>query len=303
MWKSMHQDKSNNGLLYALAGFSCLTFGDAIIKSMGGQWPGTAVAALRYCIGALGLGIILWVKEGHKGFTVPMPKTQLMRGFGVSFATLCFFTAIFLMPLAEATAITYISPMIIAVMSSLFLNEREGKAAWIAIFAAFVGVIIILRPNVNLLGWTAFLPLLAAFFMAIMIIGNRKVANAGSPLQMQFLIAAIAALILVVAAFFGHLYGPSSLRVDVPDWTVFLRCTIVALTASFSHWLVYMSTTKTSAARIAPAVYIQVIIAFVLGILIFEDWPDLLSLLGTTIIISAGIYHWNNKRALETGRM
>jgi hypothetical protein len=82
-------------LVYALCGFALLSIGDAVIKSIAGAFPGTAVAALRYSIGAIGLGTLLFLKEGPQGFAFPMPKMQLLRGFSVAMATICFFCSIF----------------------------------------------------------------------------------------------------------------------------------------------------------------------------------------------------------------
>ena len=291
----------NSGLLLALTGFATLSLGDAVVKSIAGEWPGTAVAALRYIVGAFGLGMLLWMVEGREGFRMPMPKIQLLRGSMVALATLCFFSAIFLMPLAEATAIVFVSPMITALLSALFLGERASRATWIASIIAFVGVVIILRPNVALLGWAALLPLIAATGMAAMMIGNRKVAGTGSVLLMQFLIAAVAAPFLLAAAIIGHFSGYEPLTVTMPDWSIIARCAIVALTASFSHWLIYLGTTKASAARVAPAVYVQILMALALGMIIFGDWPDALSLAGSAIIIGAGVYLWNSKRTPEKG--
>ena len=291
----------NSGLLLALTGFATLSVGDAVVKSIAGEWPGTAVAALRYIVGAFGLGMLLWMVEGRAGFRMPMPKIQLLRGSMVALATLCFFSAIFLMPLAEATAIIFVSPMITALLSAVFLGERASRATWIASIIAFVGVVIILRPNVALLGWAALLPLIAATGMAAMMIGNRKVAGTGSVLLMQFLIAVIAAPFLLLAAIIGHFSGYEPLVVSVPDWTIVARCAVVALTASFSHWLIYLGTTKASAARVAPAVYVQILMSLGLGMIFFSDWPDALSLTGSAIIIGAGVYLWNSKRTPEKG--
>jgi drug/metabolite transporter (DMT)-like permease len=80
----------------------------------------------------------------------------------------------------------------------VFLKERTGPSKWIATLVAFGGVLLIMRPNVAELGWVAFLPLGAAFSMALMMIGNRAVSGAGSPLLMQFLVASIAVLSLSV---------------------------------------------------------------------------------------------------------
>lgn len=292
----MISSSSRSGLLYALCGFALLSIGDAVIKSIAGAWPGTAVAVLRYSIGAIGLGILLFLKEGRQGFSVPMPKVQLLRGFSAALATIFFFSSIFLMPLADATAIGFTSPMITAILSAIFLHERIHATKWVAIFVAFGGVLLIMRPNVIELGWVALLPLAAATSMALMIICNRAVAGTGSSLLMQFLLASTALPFIFSAAVIGHFSGIASLHVGVPDWTIVARCTLVALTASFAHWLIFMATTRASAAEIAPMTYVQLLIAIGLGIFIFGDWPDLTSLMGAGIIIASGLILWRGSR-------
>ena len=292
----MTSSSARSGLLYALCGFALLATGDAVIKSIAGAWPGTAVAALRYAIGAIGLGTLLFLKEGRKGFALPMPKVQLLRGFSVALATICFFSAIFLMPLADATAIGFTSPMITVIFSAIFLNERTRATKWLAIVIAFGGVLLIMRPNVAELGWVALLPLAAAMSMALVMMGNRAVAGSGSPLLMQFLVASIAVPFILCAAFIGHFSGVTTLHVGVPDWTIIARCTLVAVTASCAHWLLFMATTRASAAEIAPMTYIQLLIAVGLGIILFGDWPDLTSLAGAGIIIASGLILWRGAR-------
>ncbi|MBJ7254191.1 MAG: DMT family transporter [Sphingomonadaceae bacterium] len=292
----MTSSSARSGLLYALCGFALLSIGDAVIKSIAGAWPGTAVAALRYAIGAIGLGTLLFLKEGRQGFAMPMPKVQLLRGFSVALATICFFSSIFLMPLADATAIGFTSPMITAIFSAIFLHERTHATKWVAILLAFGGVLLIMRPNVAELGWVAVLPLVAAMSMALVIIGNRAVAGAGAPLLMQFLVASVAMPFVFSAAVIGHFSGVDALVVGMPDWTIIARCTLVAVTASVAHWLIFMGTTRASAAEIAPMTYVQLLIAIGLGIILFGDWPDLMSLAGAGIIIASGLILWRGSR-------
>ncbi len=285
------------GMAIALAGFAFLSVGDAIIKSIAGMWPGTAVAALRYCLGAAGLGMLLFCIEGKEGFRMPMPKIQLLRGFAVAIATMAFFSSIFLMSLADATAIQFTNPMITALLSAWLLGERAGRVTWIVTIIAFTGVLLVLRPNFLALGWPALLPVVAAVGMAFVMIGNRRVAGAGSALQMQFWIAAFAVPFLIAGTIAGHLSGFEPLRIAAPDWAVIWKCALVAVTASASHWLVYLGTTRASAAEIAPTVYVQIIVALLIGMAWFGDWPDLLSLLGAAIIIGAGLYLWRYRQA------
>lgn len=288
----MTSSSARSGLLYALCGFALLSVGDATIKTIAGAWPGTAVAALRYSVGALGLGTFLFVKEGRAGFAMPLPKVQLLRGFAVATATICFFSSIFLMPLAEATAIGFTSPMITAVLSAVILHERTNATKWLATLIAFGGVLLIMRPNVEELGWAALLPLGAALSMAFVMIGNRRVAGAGTPLLMQFLVASIAVPVILTAAILGHFSGIPALHVGIPDWTIVARCCVVAVTATSAHWLIFIGTTRASAAEIAPMTYVQLLFALVLGILLFGDWPDMTSLVGSGIIIASGLLLW-----------
>lgn len=291
-----NRDDPIGGLLFALAGFALLSLGDGIIKSVAGEWPGTAVSALRYAFGAAGLLVILLVVEGRRGIRCPMPWLQLARGAAIAFATIGFISAIFLMPLADATAIQFTSPMITAFLSAVLLKERLPRAAWVATAIAFLGVLLVLRPNVAAMGWAVLLPLMAALGISTMMVLNRMVAGAGSALLMQFLISGFATVVLVAAAWAGHLSGWDPLAVDVPSASVVGRCAIVAVTATASHWLIYLSTTRASAAVTAPMVYVQLLIALAIGMAYYGDYPDPAALAGAVLIVAAGLWFWRRQR-------
>lgn len=283
------------GLLFALSGFALLSLGDGVIKSIAGEWPGTGVSALRYAFGAFGLLVALLLVEGRAGLRCPMPWIQLGRGVAIGFATIGFISAIFLMPLAHATAIQFTSPMITALISALILAERMPRAAWVATALAFVGVLLVLRPNVGAMGWAVMLPLVAALGISVMMVLNRMVAGAGSALFMQFLISGFATGVLMLAALAGHLSGWEALRIDWPNWSVIARCALVGATATASHWLIYLSTTRAPAAITAPMVYVQLLIALLIGIVFYADWPDLTALGGAALIIGAGLWLWRRQ--------
>lgn len=278
------------GMLFALLGFALLSCGDGLIKSTAGQWPGMAVAALRFTLGAIGLGLVLLIREGPQGFRFPRPKVQLARGFFLAGATVTFFSSIFLMPLATATSIQFMAPLLTAVISSILYKERLSPGRWVATLIAFVGVMIVLRPSFADLGWAAFLPLAAAFGMSGLMMSNARAAGSGSVLLMQFLVAAVAAPLLILYAVLGHLSGVPSLQIGWPSWYVVIVCATVAVSASFSHMFVYLATARSSAATVAPMVYVQIIVAIAIGVVFYRDYPDLVALAGTGVIIASGIY-------------
>lgn len=282
--------------LFGLAGFALLSLGDSVIKSIAGEWPGTAVAALRFTLGAAGLGILLYWREGRAAFATPRLMLQIARGAALAWASLLFFLAIFAMPLAEATAIQFINPMLTALLSAALLGERIPPRVWAMILLAFAGVLMVLRPNVELLGWAALLPLGAALGMSALMMLNRMTASDVSPLAAQFHVALWASPFLIAAALAGHASGAAALVIGWPAPDVIARCAAVAVSASIAHALVYQATIRSSAAEIAPTVYVQILAATMIGMLWFGDWPDLPALIGTAIIIAAGLGLWYGRR-------
>lgn len=288
-----------SGLIYALCGFALLSCGDAVVKSMAGQWAPTAIAALRYVIGTLGLGLLLLMKEGPAAFRMPVPLAQFGRGAAVAVASIGFFSAIFVMPLASATALTFTSPMITGLLAAVLLGEPAKKETWIASAIAFAGVLIVLRPNLLAVGAAALFPLLSALGMSLLMIGNRFVAGRASGLAMQFYVALGASPVLIVASVGLHYSGIARFAIGWPEWSIVARCAVVAFSASCAHWLIYLGTTRAGAATIAPMTYVQLLVATITGWTFFHSHPDLWTLAGAMLIIAAGLYLWHAGRVRE----
>ncbi|MEO0589262.1 MAG: DMT family transporter [Pseudomonadota bacterium] len=289
------------GFAYAVAGFALLSCGDAVVKSMAGDWPPYAVAALRFSIGALGLSALLWRSEGAGAFVPAKPLLQFGRGLCLAMASMCFFSAIFIMPLAEAMAIGFLAPILLQLFAGVFLGERVPARVYALSLVALVGVAIILRPNLALLGWGALLPLVSAVFFALLMVLNRMSAGQSSALAAQVFVAAACAPILILASLGAKLSGVGSLDFGWPSWDIILRCAIVAVTASTAHWLAYIGTAKAGAAAVAPAIYVQMLVAVTLGWLVFDEAPDGWTLQGAAVIIVSGLAVWRDglRRAKE----
>ena len=293
---------ARSALLIALAGFFSLSVGDAVVKSMAGDWPGTAVSALRYTFGAVGLAIFVAWRNGRSGFVLPRPGLQFGRGLAVAFATICFFMGVMAMPLADATAIVFASPIITALLSPFVLKERTTRATLLATLLAFAGVLVVLRPNVTELGIVALYPLGAAFGMSWLMMLNRKAAGDAPVAVMQFLLAAVAAPLLVAAAVLLDLFGGPPFQIPVPSAAVVLKCLAVAIFATLGHTLIYAAVTRASAQVVAPMTYVQLLVAVGIGWSLFGDAPDLATLGGAGLIILGGLWLWRTQEAPRVAR-
>ncbi|KPL67102.1 hypothetical protein SZ64_02705 [Erythrobacter sp. SG61-1L] len=289
------------GLLWALAGFCTLSIGDAIVKGMAGQWSPVAMAATRYLVGTIGLAILLGSREGWQAIRLPSAKLQWLRGVAISCSAIGMFLAVWIMPLAEATTIAFTQPMITAMLAMIFLREPARPAAWIATAIAFVGVIIVLRPNFEALGWGVLFPLIGATGMAVTIIANRAVSGTAGVLAMQYYMSVTAMIFLIAATTVGHFSGIERFELVWPHWSVVARCAFIGVSATFAQWFIYMGTVKAGAGTIAPMTYGQLLMAVGLGWIFYNDIPDPVALLGAAIIIGAGLFLWwdSRRRALR----
>jgi drug/metabolite transporter (DMT)-like permease len=284
-------------LLLALAGFCSLSMGDALVKSMAGAWPAPAVSALRYVFGATGLALYVAFRFGRAGFVMPRPWLQAGRGAAVSVATLCFFLGVMAMPLADATAIQFTSPILTALLAPLVLGERTRPATWAATLLAFLGVLVVLRPNLVEIGLPALFPLGAALGMSWLMMLNRMTAGVAPVMVMQFLLAATAAPLLVAAAALLHLTG--LVEIAAPSSVVVLKCLGVAVFATTGHTLIFAAVERANASIVAPMTYVQLLVAAALGWLLFRDAPDAATFGGAALIIAGGLLLWTAQRVRE----
>jgi drug/metabolite transporter (DMT)-like permease len=293
------QPHARAALLIALAGFSSLSIGDALVKSMAGAWPAPAVSALRYAFGAIGLTLWVALSHGRAGFVMPRPVVQLGRGAAVTLATLCFFMAVMAMPLADATAIQFTSPILTALLAPFVLGERTQRSTWLATLLAFAGVLVVLRPNLLEIGSVALFPIGAAFGMSWLMMLNRMTAGLAPVMVMQFLVAIVAAPLLLAAAVLLHVTGV--VAIGWPSAVIALKCLAVACCATLGHTLIFAAVERASASVVAPMTYVQLLAAAGLGWLWFGDSPDAASLGGAALIVGGGLLLWRAQRAQDLG--
>jgi drug/metabolite transporter (DMT)-like permease len=280
----------------ALCGFALMNCGDAVIKSIAGAWSPLAVAALRYSIGAVTLGCWVYHREGLSGFRTRMPRLQLLRGMSMSLCTITYYCAIFVMPLADAAAISFVGPMLTVLLAGIVLHERVKPRTYLVIITSFAGVVLVLRPNLLALGPVALLPLFCAAMNSTYMIGNRLTIGDGSIIAQQFFVAAISSPLLIVATLVGHFSGLPGFALTLPAWHVVARCALVAGSATAAHWLVFRATMLVGPGTIAPTIYVQILVATVIGWSFFDNQPSLSTLAGIAVIVASGLYLWFTSR-------
>jgi len=184
-------------------------------------------------------------------------------------------------PLADATAILFVAPLVMTALSVPLLRERVGIHRWIAVVVGFIGVLIITRPGYGGFGLSAAILVAGACLSALYQLLTRVLRATETPEAMIFYTAFIGTLVAAVALPFDWV-AP-----DLKGW-IFLAAS--GLIYGLGQFLLVKAFSEAEASLLAPFLYAQILGAAVIGYLVFGDWPDMVSILGTVIIIIAGLY-------------
>ena len=214
-----------------------------------------------------------------------------LRVAGEVGAAVFFLSALAQIPLANVTAILQAVPLTVTMAAALFLRETVGWRRWLAIIIGFLGVTIIVRPGVEGFSVYSLYAIAAVFCVTIRDIATRKLSK-DVPTSLVAMITGVAITL------YGAIMLPSVVWVTLTGTHWFLLIlAAIAIVFGYVFSVLAMRTGETS--FIAPFRYTAMIWAIGLGIILFNDWPDNLTLLGTTIVIATGIYSFHREKVRQ----
>ena len=236
-----------------------------------------------------------------KSFRVPIALLPMLflRAVFLIVSTFFFVTAISVMPLADALAIVFIEPFIILLFGKFVLRETIGVRRLGACLIGFGGVLLVIQPSFAAFGYVAFLPLIVAFSFAFYMLITRSLSTKVEVVSMQFQTANIGAIICVPLLFLGGAFSIEALTYVRPEPLFALWLLGVGFFASVSHFLMSLALQYAPSSTLAPLHYLELIMAGVLGYLIFSDVPNTLALCGMVIVILSGLYVVYRERILN----
>lgn len=295
--------------LFAAAGSAvCFSIIDVIVKFLSGDYPLYQMVLIRSAVALPILLLILVPLEGgYHVLRTRQPKLHLIRCCAVLFANICFYTGLATMPMADAVAIAFATPLIITALSVFVLGERPGIWRWSAVAVGFLGVLIIMRPGPGTFQAAALLPFFGACGYATLHVLTRRAGGADSAAALSFypsLGFLIVSAIVGLATGDGRFASGDSAALDFilrawvwpapRDWWLFVA---LGFTASFGGYMVSLAYRLCEAGLVAPFEYIAMPLAVVWGILVFQEWPDLPVWIGSALIIGAGLVSvWRETR-------
>ncbi len=241
------------------------------------------------------------------GRAIVTPEVRLYLGrialCGVCLAT-CggfMFWGLQSLPLANAVAIFFAEPLILTIFSVIFLGEKVGWHRSLAVLVGLVGALIVIRPNFAAFGWAALMPLVAATLFALAMTILRSLSGRVDAMRIQAMAGVFGSISLSLLLLVGGVLGAEILQFRTPQGVEWLLLLAVGLGATGVQLMMTVALRLAEASMLASFQYLEIVGATAIGYLVFGEFPDALTWLGTAIILASGLYvvHRERRRALE----
>ena len=290
---------------YVFLGMLCISINDLFVKQFSKNYPLHEIIFIRSLIAILFTLLLVKSEGGLKILKTQQPIQHALRAVAIFLCNMIFFSAIATLPLATATALFFVAPIFITLLSIPLLGEKVGIRRLLAVITGFLGVFIMMKPNTwsmsDIPPFIYFLPVIAAVLYALMQIMTRKLSKSSKPAALAFYIQLA---FVIFSLIFGLTFGDGKLA-DVSSNTsiqfifkgwAFPKTSdlpyffaLGCLAAGVSYFMSKAYSTA-AAASVAPFEYVLLPLSIFWGWTFFGDIPDLYILTGIIFVVGSGLY-------------
>ena len=285
---------NSRGARFMMLSMTAFTLNDTCMKSLSDEIPLFQTIFLRGLLTSLILAIAAALMGAFRIHLAPRDWSLVaLRSLAEVAAAYFFISALFAMPLANVTAILQALPLTVTLAGALFLKEQVGWKRSLAILVGFLGVLLIVKPGAEGFNSYSVFAVIAVIAVTVRDLSSRKLSSEVPSLVVAF-----------SAAIFVTIFG--GLGMFTHDWTpVGTTAGLQLLGAVFfvigGYLFSIMAMRVGDISFVAPFRYFSLLCALVAGLIIFGDWPDSLTLIGSAIVVATGVFTFYRERRLSRG--
>ena len=219
-----------------------------------------------------------------------------LRALFLLVSTYAFVSGIQVMPIADALAIVFVEPFILLILGRLIFGDQVGPRRIAACAVGFCGALLVIQPSLAVFGYVALWPLVTAFLFAFYMLVTRAMSAWMHPVTMQFHTSWTGVLLCLPVMILADGSGIRGLDPIWPEGWNWLWLFGVGFWAAVSHMSMTYALKYAPSATLAPLHYSEIIMAVILGYLIFDDFPNVMTWAGIAVIVSSGLYIIHRER-------
>jgi drug/metabolite transporter (DMT)-like permease len=279
---------AGRGILMALLATVAYAVVDTLSKYQAREYPVGMIVWARYAVPLVMLALVFYPRRGRAMFRTAFPGIQLARGVLLTAGTIFIVLAYRTMPIAEAQAISFVHPVLLTLLAVIFLGEKVSRTGWVAVLLGFSGVLVIVRPGGGLFTPAALLPLGLALCFSSYQMYTRVIATKENSINSLF-------CVLMVGSAVMSLVLPFVWIEPTPRGILFFA--LIGISSGIGHFSTIKALEYAPASLLAPFAYVQLVWVSILGILVFGDFPDAITVIGMAIVVAEGLLVATSRRA------
>jgi drug/metabolite transporter (DMT)-like permease len=278
------------GIAAILASASGFVINDAIVKLVTEELPTGEIIVVRGLMATLLIGIVAWWRGAMRPVRVLLQTPIIIRIVAAALASLFIVAALRYIPLATSTAILQVTPLAVTAGSALLLGATVGWRRWTASLVGLAGVLLIIRPGAEGINAHVWIALAALLFTSVRDLTTRFIDPSVPSLYVAFASSALITL-------GGFALLPMETWA-MPSPKALLLLALASTAVFFAYYLGIVAMRIGEIAVVAPFRYSVILLALLLGYLIWGFVPDTISLAGIAIVIGSGLYLLRRERAV-----
>lgn len=280
-------DRPFRGIVLILASTVFLGMSDVTAKYLSATLPSIEIAWIRFLVFALIMSPAMLPGSPLYSLRSQRPGLQMLRGAALLGSSLFFISGLRFLPIAEASATGFVSPLFVTALSIVFLGESVGVRRWIATAVGLIGVLIILRPGTGAFHPAAFFPMVSALAWACTLVMTRMLSGREHALTTMTYSSITGACIMCALVPFVWV---------APSWHDVLFGIFIGIASTAGQWIVVLAFRYADASVLAPFSYTQLLWVSILGFVIFGELPDIWTVVGAVFIVGSGLYTAHRER-------
>ena len=276
-------------IIFNLMAHTVLPLNYAVAKYLSAEIPIFQIIWARHCFTII-LVLPILVFFFKKNFVwSEKPILQILRGLLLIAVNISFYYAVSKIPLAKALTLTFISPLVVTIFSSILLLEKVGIKRWSAVVVGFIGALIVIRPGYIPLDIGRLSALCAGIMYAFYLIVTRKLSVSDNSLLTLLITGIIGTLTMSLTIPFVWV---------TPTLDQWYLLSLIGVITVLGHFLIILSFKSAEASKLAPISYFEVVTNTIFGYFLFNHFPDNWTLVGLAVIISSGLFVFYRERKL-----